>query len=168
MLRAHARDRGVGVVLASAGFRERGHPVTDPTSDAAARRGLDVSAHRSAVIDRPAVRAADLVLAMERRHVREIVVLEPAAWPRTFTAKELVRRGEAVGPRPSPGQPIGEWLELVHRGRQRRDLLGASPVDDVADPTEDWAVDHEVVADELEDLTRRIAALLWPDPAERR
>jgi hypothetical protein len=76
---------------------------------------------------------ADLVLGMERAHVRHSVLLEPEAWPRAFTLKELVRRGAELGPRP-PVESPGAWLARAHEGRDRPDLLGDSPLDDVADP----------------------------------
>jgi hypothetical protein len=76
---------------------------------------------------------ADLVLGMERAHVRHAVLLEPEAWPRTFTLKELVRRGEELGSRP-PVESPGAWLARAHEGRDRPDMLGDSLLDDVADP----------------------------------
>ena len=39
-----------------------------------------------------AVEGHDLVLTMTREHLREVVALDPGAWPRTFTLKEIVRR----------------------------------------------------------------------------
>jgi hypothetical protein len=97
---------------------------------------------------------------MAREHVREAVLLHPDAWPRSFTLKELVRRGEEAGPR-SADQPLVEWLDKVQAGRSRSDLLGVSVDDDVADPIGQRRPVYEKTADELDDLTRRLAALLW-------
>ena len=70
---------------------------------------------------------------MTRDHLRYAAVTEPGAWPRTFTLKELIRRGERIGPRP-PGEPLSRWLSRAHAGRERTSLLGDSLDDDVADP----------------------------------
>jgi hypothetical protein len=53
------------------------------------------------------IRHATLRIGLEREHVQEAVLLDGSAWPRTFTLKEIVRRGEEVGPR-RPGGSIGE------------------------------------------------------------
>src|SRR4051812_30588262 len=92
-----------------------GYPATPPTGDAARRIGLDLSEHISAPVDPAAVRAADLVIGLERRHVQEIVLMDPPGFAKTFTLKELVRRGTEVGPRRRE-QSVAEWLDLVHQG----------------------------------------------------
>ena len=61
---------------------------------------------------------ADLVLGMERRHVREAVVLLPEIMPKAFTLKELVRRGEEFGAR-TRGRSLEDWLVDV-AGTARR------------------------------------------------
>ena len=62
--------------------------------------------------------AADLILGLAREHVRHAAVLLPAAWPRAFTLRELVRRGRQAGPR-APGEPLGYWLTRAADGRDR-------------------------------------------------
>ncbi len=76
------------------------------------------------------VAEADLVLGMAREHVREVIVVEPAAWDLTFTLKELVRRAT---PNPRQAEPLGAWLQHLSAGRQLDDVLGASTDDDVPD-----------------------------------
>lgn len=148
---------GTDVRVLDAGFGDSGWPVTDGTLDAAARQGLDLADHRSARIDAALLASADLVLTMERAHVRDIVVEHPDLWPRTFTLKELVRRAEAHGPRRSD-EPLADWLARLADGRSRADLLGASPLDDVADPTSDRTVDHDTTAEDLWDLVTAAAS----------
>ena len=60
--------------------------------------GVDVSEHRSRRLEAGTMVNVDLVIGMERKHVREAVVLRPEAWPRSFTLRELVRRGDADRP----------------------------------------------------------------------
>ena len=64
-------------------------------------------------------RRADLVLGMERRHVREAVVLLPEIMPKAFTLKELVRRGEEFGAR-TRGRSLEDWLVDVAGDRAAR------------------------------------------------
>jgi hypothetical protein len=98
---------------------------------------------------------------MERLHVRDAVVADSSIWPRSFTLKEAVRRGEAVGPR-RVGEALVTWIARVHEGRRTQDLLGASLDDDIADPAGGTRVEHEETADEIADLVARFVDLAWP------
>jgi protein-tyrosine phosphatase len=154
--------RGIEAQVASAGVQAKaGSAATTNTVRAASVYGLDLEGHRAQATSRAVVARADLILGMERMHVREVVVLDPRAFPRAFTLKELVRRGDAVGPR-RLRQTQAAWLADVHRHRRSNELLGASPDDDVADPTSDLSVDHDQMAAEMADLVKRLVALLWP------
>ena len=82
--------------VSSAGSLPGGRPASPGGVRAMATRGLDLHEHRSRTLDPEMVAAADLVLCMARLHLREVVVAAPSALPRTFTLRELVRRGEAV------------------------------------------------------------------------
>jgi len=164
LLRRALEDANVLVI--DAGTGESGYPVTEETLTTAARLGVDLSDHLSTRLDPALVDAADLVLTMERAHVRTIVVDDPEAWSKTFTLKELVRRADEVGVR-AAGEPLAEWLTALHEGRTRGDLLGASPVDDVADPTSDRRVDHASLAEELDELVGAMVGYVWPDPSGR-
>ena len=163
LLRRELRRRDPEVVVASAGVLARdGSPATAGTVKAARDFGIDLHGHRSQAATREVVIGADLVLGMERMHVREVAVLDPRAFGRSFTLKEIVRRGEEHGPRRA-GESPAQWLAAVHQGRQPASLLGASPDDDVADPTSDLSVDHDTMADEVDDLVLRLVDLLWPE-----
>jgi protein-tyrosine-phosphatase len=81
-------------------------------------------------------------------------------WPRAFTLKELVRRGEDIGPRPG-GQSVEEWLLKAHAGRTHADLLGEDKADDIHDPIGSSRAQYEKTATEIEDLTDRLVALLF-------
>ena len=164
ILRHRLEQRQIPAVVTSAGLREAGHPAVEGAVRALAGRGLDATSHRSRRVEADLVRDADLVLALERAHVREVVVLEPEAWPRTFTVKELVRRAAAAGPR-SADESLSAWLTRLHAGRRRADLLGSSPDDDVGDPTGGSPEDYEATADELEGLLSRLVLLGWPEHA---
>jgi protein-tyrosine phosphatase len=155
--------RRIATSVESAGVRAmEGVAATEPTVVAAARLGLDLSGHasRRAVVD--AVQAADLVLTMERAQLREVVVLDPTAFSRAFTLKELVRRGADLGPVPLDASPL-DRLALVGAGRRPVDLLGSSRDDDVEDPTGSRFADHETMAREVSELVDEMVELLWPE-----
>jgi hypothetical protein len=98
---------------------------------------------------------------MERSHVREAVVLDPPIWQRTFTLKELVRRGLAAHPR-APEESLEAWLARIHAERDRRDLFGASSIDDVADPFGKKISAYEATLTELIGLASHLLELIWP------
>lgn len=168
LLERHLGSLGVPVHVGSAGLMAPGYAPPPEAVEAMASRGLDTTTHRSRRLGPEDLARADVVVAMAREHVREAVLMLASAWPRAFTLKELVRRGEEAGRRP-PGQDLGEWLDKLHAGRSRTDLLGSSPLDDVADPIGGSRGDYEATADELDDLTARLAELAWSHaPTEER
>lgn len=160
MLRRLAAEAGVEVRVHSAGLLGDGNPASVHGVEVLDEMGLDTSGHRSRRMTAEMVGGADLVIAMAREHLREAVVAAPDAFPRIFTLKELVRRGEAVGPR-SASEPVDHYLARLHEGRDRSSLLGVSDEDDVADPYGTSLEAYRRTAAELDDLTRRLAALLW-------
>ena len=150
--------------VGSAGLRLVGERASAHGVDVLADRGIDISAHRSRILDRELLETADVAIAMSREHLREAVLALPDIWPRAFTLKELVRRGAAIGIR-APGESIDAWLSRAHAGRQRADLLGQSPDDDVDDPVGLGRGAFERTANELTDLVDRLVDLLWPQAA---
>ena len=85
----------------------------------------------------------------------------PETWGRTFTFKELVRRGDAAGPR-RPDEELSEWLNALGQHRDRRELLGSSDADDVADPIGGPPSIFEQTAAEIQGLCVSLVRLLWP------
>ena len=163
--RAGASAGGEEVHVHSAGLITEGEAATPFAIAVMGHRGLELSPHVSRKLTPELIAGADLVIGMARRHVAEVCVLVPDAWGRSFTLKELVRRGEEVGPRRA-GQSLGEWLADVHWGRTRRDLIGRSTTDDIADPVGKPKAVYEATAAELEDLLDRRAHLLWSRAGE--
>ena len=161
ILRGRLAARGVTARVESVGLLEPGYRATDATVEAAAALGIDLGDHVSRRLDVAQIQEADLIVGMERGHVREVVVFERGAWARTFTLKELVRRATDIGPR-TDDEPLRDWLERVHEGRRSVELLGASTDDDVADPAESMLGDHDTTARELADLVDRLVELAWP------
>jgi protein-tyrosine-phosphatase len=160
LLRQRLGDLGVDARVASAGVLRSGQPASDHGIDLLRGRGLDMGPHRSRQLNRDVLSSADLIVGMAREHVREAAVMAPALWPRTFTLKELVRRGEAVGPR-GAGEPLSDWLTRVGEGRKIADLSGSSPADDIADPIGGPRAAYERLAAELDDLLDRLVAVAF-------
>jgi len=158
---------GVAGWVHSAGLLGEGRPALPEAVSAMAGYGLDVSRHRSRLMTAGELGAASLVLAMGREHVRHAVVTEPAAWPRAFTLKEIVRRGQQAGPR-APGESLAGWVARLHAGRERTELLGDSPDDDVADPIGGPPRAYLMTAALLDQLTGHLAELCWGFPRDGR
>lgn len=160
LLGRHLDEAGIEAVVSSAGLLFDGRPATDHGQAVMADRGIDTSGHRSRKLRGDIVNAADLVIGMARDHVREAVALAgPALMARAFTLKEIVRRGEERGGR-APGESLEGWLARLSAGRRPADLLGNVDVDDVADPIGGPRRGYERTAQELDDLTTRLARLL--------
>lgn len=153
--------RGIPGHVSSAGLFKNGQPASPHGVTVTGRKGHDLSRHRSRVMDADMLRGADLILGMERMHVREAVVLVNDVAPRAFTLKELARRGQAVGPR-HPQETTEAWLARVADGRRPTDHLGASSADDVADPIGRSIEYYERTANELDGLVHQVSDLLWP------
>jgi len=166
LLRARLDALGVDAAVASAGELPGDVAASPGSVKAMAARGLDLDAHRSRCVTPDAIRDADLVLAMGRRHLRHAVSLVPEAFPRTFTVKELARRGAAIGPR-RLDEPFEDWVAAVHDGRVASSLLGDDPRDDVADPIGGPQRLYDATAEEISDLVDQLVDLAFAD-AERR
>jgi protein-tyrosine phosphatase len=160
LLRHRLGDLGVDATVASAGLLRPGQPASQHGVDLLRARGLDLTTHRSQAMTRELLGSADLILAMAREHVREAVVLDPSLWPRTFTLKELVRRGQAAGPRRA-GESLADWLGRVGQGRRISELTGSSPDDDVEDPYGGPRSAYERLLVELDDLLDRLVSLAF-------
>jgi protein-tyrosine phosphatase len=155
-------DRDEPVTVTSAGLLEGGRSIPPEVVSVTAALGADLAGHRSTRLTAAAIEEADLILCMERRHGREVALLVPTAWSRTFAFKDLIRRGETTGAR-RPDQSIEEWLAVVGEQRGRNDLAGRSPEDDVADPMGGSLRRYRAAAAELDDLVQRLTWLLWSD-----
>lgn len=156
----------IPVAVRSAGLLQEGETSSPGAISALARYGLEISGHRSHRVTVADLAWADLVLGMAREHVRHAVVTAPDTWPRAFTLKELVRRGEEIGPA-KPAEQLADWLARIHEGREHAALLGDSLVDDVADPMGGPPQAYADTAALLDELMGRLAGLCWGLSADR-
>jgi protein-tyrosine phosphatase len=149
------------VTVESAGTSGTALEVPSDLVRESAAFGLDLVAHVARRVEVSTVGRADLVIGMQRSHVREVVLADPPAFAKSFTLREVVRRGRGRGPR-SPEQSLADWLTEVGEGRRHADLMGDSPLDDIPDPMGGRAKDYRVMLNEMETLTGTLHSLIWP------
>ena len=123
--------------------------------------GIDLAAHVPRMVDPDMILAADLVVGLTREHVRHTVLAVPSSFPRTFTVREIVRRGLHTGPR-GAAEDLGAWLARLHDGRFLTDHMGASPDDDIIDPLGGRRDDYRRMLTEVSALTQTLRHLAWP------
>jgi protein-tyrosine phosphatase len=110
----------------SAGLLREGLECPDKLVRLLAERGLDLRAHRSRIVDLTTLRVADLVVTMERGHIRELAVMDRSVIDRAVPLLELCR----VLGRP---RSVAEVRALL-AGREPGAYLGLGDHDDVPDP----------------------------------
>jgi protein-tyrosine phosphatase len=123
--------------------------------------GIDLADHLPRMVDADMIRAADLVVGLTRQHLRETVIAVPSSFPRTFTLREIVRRGVHTGPR-GAAEDLGAWLTRLHDGRRRTDLAGESADDDIWDPMGGTRDDYRQMLTDVSGLTETLRNLAWP------
>jgi protein-tyrosine phosphatase len=163
LLRRFLAHAGVGATVGSAGLLPGGVPATPEAVATMLERRVDIRDHVSRTVDREMLTTTPLVLGMTRQHVRELCASYGAPMGRTFTLKELVRRGRDHGTRHT-GEPVSQWLARLNVGRTTADLMGHDPADDIADPVGRPMSVFEDTADELEGLLRELVDQLAGGP----
>lgn len=149
------------MTIASAGFLSPGFPPPPEVIESMKALGLDLSGHRSRLVEAQLLEEADLVVGMARQHVIDLTLLAPGSWVKCFTLADLLRRAEAVGPR-QKGEEVTAWTKRIHGGRSRASLVGLSSADDIPDPMGGARQDYERVRDRLSLMTQGLAEFLVP------
>ena len=161
MLAARLAERGVDVEIASAGFVTEDRPASPPAVDLLAGRGLDLREHRSRRLTVDDLARPDLILCMERMHVREVAVLDREAFARAFTLPDLARRARLHGPR-REDEGVRDWVHRIGTGRRPTDVLGTAPEDEVPDPYGRPASAYRRTAELLDELLDVVVSHLYP------
>jgi len=160
LLAGHLQRAGVDVDVASAGLLEGGQPASPHAISVVADRGLDLTRHRSRRLTADLVTGAELVIGMERHHLRTAAVLVSGAFHKTFTLKELVRRALETGPRAAE-EPLEAYLVRLNADRDPATLVDDDPRDDVDDPVGKDRSHFEATASELELLISGLGYFLF-------
>ena len=147
-------------VVRSAGTVRTGAAMDPNTLLVARAVGLDLSAHASRALDSEILSTdgADHVLTMTREHLRVVVGIDPAVWPRAFTLKEIVRRASTI-PRARPDEGLSGWLCRVAEGRLAAEMMRPDPMDDIDDPYGAPRREHERMLTEVDALVEQLVLL---------
>jgi protein-tyrosine phosphatase len=100
------------VAVRSAGFLDAARPAPPAAVTAAARRGVDLGAHRSQRIDPSGVRQADLVIVMDERQERAVRLLFGKPSARIVILADLL---PAFGEARAIPDPVDRPLETFER-----------------------------------------------------
>jgi protein-tyrosine phosphatase len=146
------------VTVRSSGFGPEGIAAIDDAVSAMARRGLDVSAHRSRATTAALVEGADVIVTAERDHVVKIAALSREAFARAMTLPELLTRA-ADGSAPRAAGGVRPWIESLTAERTAGAYL-REPIPEVADPTGTAARPFEAAVVEIERQCRELSVLL--------
>ena len=133
MLRRSLAQRGIEHTVLSGGIIEGGEPSPEMLVEVGLRHGIDLNQHRSRQLTPELLAGADLVLCMTRLHVRDVSVMNPVAWPSTFTVLEFIRRIEELGSALG-ALSLPDRVAMAHEGRTPGGLLAAGSSEDIADP----------------------------------
>ena len=158
-LRGSVDSEGHDWVVHSAGTSITDAAIDPNTRRAAALFGFDLGDHVARTLDASilAVEGRDLVLTMTREHVREVVALDPGAWPRTFTLKEIVRRASSTSAERAEDPAV--WLHRLAAGRRAADMVRPDPIDDIEDPYGHPLREHRDMMATVDELADRLVRL---------
>jgi protein-tyrosine phosphatase len=115
LLRERFRRRGAGTVESAGLGALVGHPADPFACALMAERGLDLAGHRARQLTGGLVSGADLVIAMEERHVRDIEALVPAARGRVHRIGKF-GGFDVPDPYGEPRREFEKALSLIDRG----------------------------------------------------
>ena len=160
-------QRGIGgISVESSGVSGwQDSPPTSEAADVLREYGLDVSEHRARRLDRTMVESAELVVGLSAEHRDAVADLVPQAATRTFTMKELVYLLEVTEAEPGDGDAERTLRSSVRAAAAFRESDPSFRLrdEDVADPVGLGIETYRAVAWEIEDLSRRMVAGLFPD-----
>ena len=162
LLRERLAVRGIDATTASVGFLFEGREAEDGAIRAMARRGIDLSAHRSRVLSEDLTESATLILAMERAQVRRAAEEWPAVFDKAFTLPEFVGSARVVGPRRA-GQDLADWIRRIGASRGIDLYHRSARSADIADPMGRSRRTFRACADEIDALLEEFVDLAWPE-----
>ena len=123
LLRARLASVAPEVTVGSAGLLFDDRRAEPNAVKALRHRHLDLSSHRSRRLAPELVADATLILGMERLHLRAVLELDEALFPRCFTLPEFVRSAAVFGPRPVD-EPLRSWKDVNDEAGRLGGLMG--------------------------------------------
>ena len=152
-----AAKRHLPVEVSSSGFLTNGDRASDAASAVLAELGHDVGDHRSRITTPKIVRAADLVVTMERRHGRDIAPMtnDQGKVFTLVTAIDLLRAVDS-----DIGDPRMR-IAAASKARHDDDLVGTGP-DEIDDPFGASLDVNRATALRLAELSGELLDALFP------
>lgn len=124
--------------------------------------GYELGDHRSRSIDEVEVSAFDLVVGFELAHVAAAVIEHGAEGSKTWLLRQLVSTLEGATPSGRLEDPVANARALVAAAHERRGVTLSSLEDQISDPMGRPASVHRETAQLIDDLCRRLLAVLFP------
>lgn len=149
--------RGVDAIVESGGFYNGGATACATMSAFASEVGLDLSFHQSRAVNAYILGDARLVLAMERRHARDLMVSFDVGFERIFTVGGFVAQATSTPPK---GEGLDEWLDRLAPDRMHSEFLGVECEDDISDPHGESKRIHRRAFDHLQFAMDRVADIV--------
>ncbi|HET6431601.1 low molecular weight protein-tyrosine-phosphatase [Dyella sp.] len=115
LLRERLRDRGIQVDSAGLGAMV-GYPPEGHAAALLKEHGIDASSHRARQLELSMLREADLVLAMERRHVHAATRLAPEASGKVFLLRKWLDARDVPDPHLQSRPFFERVYEQIDRG----------------------------------------------------
>ncbi|MFC1698823.1 low molecular weight protein arginine phosphatase [Candidatus Omnitrophota bacterium] len=116
LLQAALKDKGDYDIISAGVAAPQGMRPTAETVQVMSEQGLDISNHRSALLNNEMIEQADLILVMELRHKVTIANLAPAAEGKINLLAEFGRmEGEYRLVNPDIADPIGKPLNFYRQ-----------------------------------------------------
>ena len=150
-------NRGLDAIVESGGFHEGGAPACPMMRGFAAEVGLDLAFHESRKVDAYMLGDARLVLAMERRHARDLMVSFDVRFERIFTVGGFIGR---AGSAPPTAEGLDDWLLRLAASRNHAEFLGSQCEDDISDPHGESKRIHRRTFDHLQLAMDRVADIV--------
>lgn len=161
LLRARLAEVDPALEVGSAGLLFDGREAEPKAIKTVARWGLDLRSHRARTISADLLSDVDLILGMERHHVRKVVELDPTLFARSFTLPELVVAAKLVGPR-RPGEALRAWAERIGSLRNPDDYRHPDPMSEVRDPYGSSSRTYRACAELIDERLAELVELGWP------
>lgn len=160
LLRERLADRAPSVTVGSIGRLFDGRPAEKGAIKAMAGYGIDLTGHVSRKQTPALIAGSSVILAMEKVHVRDLSVLAPGTFERTFTLPEFVRIVEAAPPRTDAD--LRAWVAALGAEREHVGYLATSGEEEIADPMGRSARTFRACAAEIDALLERLVERVWP------
>lgn len=107
-----AKERGMALDISSAAtMAYPGEPMNDNARTALKRLRVPYDEHKSTPVSEFIIRRADLILTMEARHARQLLIDYPSAADKVFTLKGYANNAGAIDGTQDIRDPYGQPLD---------------------------------------------------------